>query len=72
LVQEPIRTAIENWKLENPEATPQQIGDTVQAIAGRFLTLESASGQGLLTGPMPGQAGLTANNKDPLNLNLTN
>ncbi len=57
MVQEPIRTAIENWKLENPEATPQQIGDTVQAIAGRFLTLDIASGQGLLAGSMPSQSG---------------
>jgi|DEB0MinimDraft_4_1074332.scaffolds.fasta_scaffold03704_2 hypothetical protein len=66
MVQEPIRTAIDNWKFDHPNATPQQIGEAVQAIAGRFLTLDVAGGQELLTGSMPGQAGLGAVSFDSL------
>jgi hypothetical protein len=66
MVQEPIRTAIEDWKLTNSNATPEQLGEAIEAIAGRFLTLDVAAGQGLLTGPMQSQGGLGAVSFDSL------
>jgi len=66
MVQQPIRTAIEDWKLTNSNATPEQLGEAIEAIAGRFLTLDVAAGQGLLTGPMQSQGGLGAVSFDSL------
>ena len=66
MVQQPIRTAIEDWRLTNSNATPEQLGAAIEAIAGRFLTLDVATGQGLLTGSMPSQGGLGAVSFDSL------